>query len=57
MSLISPIIYQVLTAMGTEALLGTQANFASFISDVRPHPGQVCPVVHPEHRILITVDL
>jgi len=27
--------------MGTEALLGTQANFAAFISEVRPHPGQV----------------
>ena len=29
--------------MGTEALLGTQANFVSFISEIRPHPGQVCP--------------
>ncbi|KIJ51296.1 hypothetical protein M422DRAFT_26717 [Sphaerobolus stellatus SS14] len=35
------ILSEVLTAMGTEALLGTQANFAAFISDVRPHPGQI----------------
>jgi phenylalanine ammonia-lyase len=33
---------QVLTAMGTEALLGTQASHAPFIHDIaRPHPGQV----------------
>ncbi|KAF8520821.1 L-Aspartase-like protein [Gautieria morchelliformis] len=35
------VLGEVLTAMGTEALLGTQANFAPFISDVRPHPGQI----------------
>ncbi|KZT01457.1 phenylalanine ammonia-lyase [Laetiporus sulphureus 93-53] len=33
---------QVCTAMGTEALLGTQGSFEPFIHDVaRPHPGQV----------------
>lgn len=33
---------QVCTAMGVEALVGTQASFDPFIHDVaRPHPGQV----------------
>ncbi|KAF8573124.1 phenylalanine ammonia-lyase [Ramaria rubella] len=36
------VLAEVCTAMGTEALLGTQANFAAFISEVRPHPGQTC---------------
>lgn len=31
---------QILTVMGTEALLGTTHNFHPFIADVRPHPGQ-----------------
>lgn len=35
------VLAQVCTALGTEALLGTQANFASFIAEVRPHPGQL----------------
>lgn len=32
---------QVLTAMAAEALLGTADNYDSFISEVRPHRGQV----------------
>ncbi|KAJ8087889.1 transmembrane protein [Marasmius tenuissimus] len=33
---------QICTAMGTEALLGTQASYDPFIHDTaRPHPGQV----------------
>ncbi|TFK74010.1 phenylalanine ammonia-lyase [Pluteus cervinus] len=33
---------QVLTAMGTEALIGTRASFDHFIHEIaRPHPGQV----------------
>lgn len=36
------LLAQILTAMGVEALLGTQASFDPFIHDVcRPHPGQV----------------
>ncbi|EGO26247.1 hypothetical protein SERLADRAFT_447477 [Serpula lacrymans var. lacrymans S7.9] len=36
------ILAQVCTAMGTEALLGTQASFDPFIHRVaRPHPGQI----------------
>lgn len=36
------LLAQVCTAMGTEALLGTQASHAPFLHDVaRPHPGQV----------------
>ncbi|GJJ08484.1 hypothetical protein Clacol_002702 [Clathrus columnatus] len=35
------ILAEVCTALGTEALLGTQANFASFIAEARPHPGQI----------------
>ncbi|KAI0034707.1 phenylalanine ammonium lyase [Vararia minispora EC-137] len=36
------LLAQVLTAMGTEALLGVRANYAPFIHEVaRPHPGQV----------------
>ncbi|KAI9694162.1 MAG: hypothetical protein M1822_003433 [Bathelium mastoideum] len=31
---------QLLTAMATEALLGTARNYHPFISAVRPHPGQ-----------------
>ncbi|KAA8650300.1 aromatic amino acid ammonia-lyase [Aspergillus tanneri] len=34
------LLSQLLTAMGTEALLGTVDNFDSFISRCRPHPGQ-----------------
>jgi phenylalanine ammonia-lyase len=37
------LLAQVCTAMGTEALLGTSANYDPFLHDVaRPHPGQVC---------------
>lgn len=32
---------QVLTAMSTEALRGTDESFDSFFSRVRPHPGQI----------------
>lgn len=36
------VLAQVCTALGTEALLGTQASHVPFIHDVcRPHPGQV----------------
>jgi phenylalanine ammonia-lyase len=36
------LLAQVLTAIGTEALLGTQGSHAPFLHDVaRPHPGQV----------------
>jgi phenylalanine ammonia-lyase len=36
------LLAQILTAMGVESLLGTQASFDSFIHDeCRPHPGQV----------------
>ncbi|KAG5648509.1 hypothetical protein DXG03_003120 [Asterophora parasitica] len=36
------LLSQVCTAMGTEALLGTRANYEPFIHAVaRPHPGQV----------------
>ncbi|KZV73970.1 phenylalanine ammonium lyase [Peniophora sp. CONT] len=36
------LLAQVLTALGTEALLGVRANYAPFIHEVaRPHPGQV----------------
>ncbi|KAJ3499437.1 hypothetical protein NLG97_g330 [Lecanicillium saksenae] len=31
---------QILTAMATEALLGTRGSFDPFISQCRPHPGQ-----------------
>jgi phenylalanine ammonia-lyase len=31
---------QLLTAMNVEAMLGTATSFASFISSIRPHPGQ-----------------
>ncbi|KAF2805110.1 putative phenylalanine ammonia-lyase [Mytilinidion resinicola] len=34
------LLVQVLTAMGTEALLGTADNYHPFISECRPHPGQ-----------------
>ncbi|OOF99514.1 hypothetical protein ASPCADRAFT_126423 [Aspergillus carbonarius ITEM 5010] len=34
------ILSQVLTAMATEALLGTVDNYHEFISQCRPHPGQ-----------------
>ncbi|KAL4869497.1 hypothetical protein BDV12DRAFT_167830 [Aspergillus spectabilis] len=34
------LLSQVLTAMSTEALLGTQRNYDPFIADVRPHLGQ-----------------
>jgi hypothetical protein len=37
------LLAQVCTAMGTEALLGTQASHVPFLHAVaRPHPGQVC---------------
>jgi phenylalanine ammonia-lyase len=35
------ILAQVLTAMGVEALTGTAESFDQFMSDVRPHPGQL----------------
>lgn len=36
------LLSQVVTALGTEALLGTQASHVPFIHDVaRPHPGQI----------------
>lgn len=34
------LLSQVLTAMGTEALLGTSHNYHPFIAEIRPHPGQ-----------------
>ncbi|KAL4774403.1 L-Aspartase-like protein [Aspergillus nidulans var. acristatus] len=34
------LLTQVLTAMATEALLGTKRNFDPFIAEARPHPGQ-----------------
>ncbi|KAJ5436045.1 Phenylalanine ammonia-lyase [Penicillium cf. griseofulvum] len=34
------VLTQVLTAMSTEALLGSVANYDEFISQCRPHPGQ-----------------
>jgi len=38
------LLAQVCTALGTEALLGTQANHVPFIHDeCRPHAGQVSP--------------
>ncbi|KAL4787314.1 L-Aspartase-like protein [Aspergillus varians] len=53
------LLTQVLTAMATEALLGTQRNYDSFIADVRPHPGQK-EVAGNIHRFLsnsrLTVD-
>lgn len=33
-------LVQMLTAMGTEALMGTAHNYHPFISATRPHPGQ-----------------
>ncbi|KAH9922067.1 phenylalanine ammonia-lyase [Fomitopsis serialis] len=42
----------VCTAMGTEALLGTQGSFEPFIHDVaRPHPGQVESAAHIRHLL------
>lgn len=36
------LLAQILTAMGVESLLGTQASFDAFIhAECRPHPGQV----------------
>jgi phenylalanine ammonia-lyase len=35
------VLTQLLTAMGTEALLGTACNYDPFISAARPHPGQI----------------
>lgn len=36
------LLAQICTAMGTEALLGSRANYDPFIHEVaRPHPGQV----------------
>lgn len=35
------IMAQVLTAMTVEALNGTAESFHPFLSEVRPHPGQV----------------
>ncbi|KAE8155249.1 L-Aspartase-like protein [Aspergillus avenaceus] len=34
------LLSQVLTAMGTEALLGSRHNYHPFIADARPHDGQ-----------------
>ncbi|PGH27928.1 phenylalanine ammonia-lyase [Polytolypa hystricis UAMH7299] len=34
------LLSQILTAMGTEALLGSVRNYHPFIARVRPHPGQ-----------------
>ncbi|GAB1318113.1 Phenylalanine ammonia-lyase [Madurella fahalii] len=34
------LLVQLLTAMGTEALVGTAHNYDPFISAARPHPGQ-----------------
>ncbi|KAL4752715.1 hypothetical protein BDW72DRAFT_202041 [Aspergillus terricola var. indicus] len=34
------LLTQVLTAMATEALLGTKRNFDPFLAEARPHPGQ-----------------
>ncbi|KAJ5095419.1 Phenylalanine ammonia-lyase [Penicillium alfredii] len=34
------LLSQLLTAMGTEALLGTRHNYHPFIAEARPHPGQ-----------------
>ncbi|KAK1142041.1 hypothetical protein N8T08_008247 [Aspergillus melleus] len=34
------LLSQVLTAMGTEALLGTRFNYHPFIAEARPHEGQ-----------------
>ncbi|KAL2000282.1 hypothetical protein VTN02DRAFT_3315 [Thermoascus thermophilus] len=34
------LLVQLLTAMGTEALLGTAQNYHPFLSATRPHPGQ-----------------
>jgi phenylalanine ammonia-lyase len=34
------VMAQLLTAMGTEALLGTAHNYHPFVSHTRPHPGQ-----------------
>jgi phenylalanine ammonia-lyase len=34
------LLCQILTAMGTEALLGTRYNYHPFIADARPHEGQ-----------------
>jgi phenylalanine ammonia-lyase len=35
------VMAQVLTAMTVEALTGTKESFHPFLSEVRPHPGQV----------------
>ncbi|KAH8828023.1 L-Aspartase-like protein [Flagelloscypha sp. PMI_526] len=35
------LLSHVLTAMSSEALLGTRANFDPFIQEIRPHSGQV----------------
>ncbi|KAJ5164250.1 Phenylalanine ammonia-lyase [Penicillium coprophilum] len=35
------ILSQLLTAMGTEALLGSRYNYHPFIAEARPHPGQL----------------
>lgn len=35
------VLSQILTAMGVEALRGTDESFAPFIAAIRPHPGQV----------------
>ncbi|PHH72604.1 hypothetical protein CDD82_5896 [Ophiocordyceps australis] len=35
------VLCQLLTAMTTEALLGNVANYHDFLSQVRPHPGQM----------------
>ncbi|KAI9376188.1 L-Aspartase-like protein [Aspergillus egyptiacus] len=45
------LLTQVLTAMSTEAMLGTKRNFDPFIADVRPHPGQR-EVARNIHRFL-----
>ncbi|KAJ6133163.1 Phenylalanine ammonia-lyase [Penicillium samsonianum] len=35
------ILSKLLTAMGTEALLGSRYNYHPFIAEARPHPGQL----------------
>ncbi|KAL2827212.1 L-Aspartase-like protein [Aspergillus cavernicola] len=50
------LLTQVLTAMSTEAMLGTKRNFDPFIADVRPHAGQK-EVAQNIHRFLSTSGL
>jgi phenylalanine ammonia-lyase len=43
------VLSQLLTAMALEALLGTVANYDSFIAEVRPHRGQMESARHIRH--------